>query len=203
MSFIITSYYTVFTPYQGVAHKYLMSSLEGRNLKTDIRGVESLGSWQKNTSYKARFLWEMLNKHPEDNIVFLDVDAEILEYPELFEKIPEGYFLAAHILDRNNWYQREYGIHRYELLSGTLWLKNCSETKNLLLDWIDRVEKSTLWEQKVLHQIIKEKNIQIFELPLDYCYINSLPNGNEPFIKLSKPIIKHNQVSRKLKSQIK
>lgn len=192
-SFIITSFYTLNTPYQRVMHDYLMPSLLNLPIERDIRGVPNLGSWQKNTSYKARFLWEMLNKHPDKNIVFLDGDAELLKYPKIFEEIPEEYIIASHILDRNLWYGKEYGLNRYELLSGTLWLRNCSETKNLLIDWVDRVEKSKNWEQRVLHQLVKEKNIPVYHLPLEYCYIISLPDGRDPIINLveGEVVVRH------------
>jgi hypothetical protein len=138
----------------------------------------------------------------DKNIVFVDVDAEILEHPKLFEEIPEKYNVACHILDKAKWYNRDFNGEK-EVLSGTLFIRNNEESKKLVNEWIQRCEKSVIWEQKVLQQILQENNIEVFELPIDYCYIVSLPNGNSPFVKCEKPVIVHHQMSRKTKGKIR
>ena len=71
---IFVAYYTINTPYQQESEK-LKESLEKFNLIYDIVGVNDLGTWQANTRYKAKFLQEMLIKHKEKNLVYVDVDA--------------------------------------------------------------------------------------------------------------------------------
>jgi hypothetical protein len=121
LSFIICSYYTQNTEYEEVARNYLIKSLSAfPNLKSDVRGVENLHSWAKNTSYKAQFIIDMLEQHTE-NIIFVDCDAEIISYPELFDNIPNKYNFAAHTLDRNKFYGVNLDeIHFKGLLSGPL-----------------------------------------------------------------------------------
>lgn len=201
-SFIIISYFTLDTPYVKVAHEYLMPTVQKLNLKADIRGIFNLGSWQKNTSYKPKFIREMLDRHTED-VVFLDCDAEILKHPELFNNIPSEFNLAAYTLDKNSWYLNNYGEDNQELLSGTLFVRNCEESKRILDKWIAICETTSIWEQKVLQNVIKEENIPIYNLPISYCYIKSLPDGSKPNINCENPVITHNQVSRKLKKLIK
>ena len=203
MSFVITSYFTIDNAYAEVAHKYILSSLNKftPKLKSDIRGIFSKGGWGANTSYKPEFIKIMLEHHKEDDIIFVDSDAEILAYPSLFENIPKEYFLGAYKLDRNKWYGKEFlESERFELLSGTLFIRNCSQSKAILEEWIRRCFLNPkVWEQKVLYEIIKEKHIKVYELPQEYCRILSMPNGSVPILECNNPVIVHHQISRKLK----
>lgn len=202
-SWILCSYYTLNTPYQVVAHEYLMSSLKKISVKSDIRGVENLGSWQKNTSYKSQFILEMLEKHTE-NIVFVDADAEILQFPSLFDTIPTEFNLAAHILDKSRWYGRDYGSQSEELLSGTFFVRNCQESRKIITEWdITCKMFPQIWEQQILAKVLKNNNISVYQLPIEYTWIRNLPDGRDPIVKSDGPIIiQHNQVSRKLRGLI-
>jgi len=200
--FIVTSYFTVDTDYSLVCHKYLMPTVQKLGLKADIARIFSRGSWQKNTAYKPEFLGAMMEKHTE-NIVFLDVDAEIMYYPGLFLDIPEEYCMAAHFLDKNSWYGSSYGSQRYELLTGTLWFRNCEESRRIISAWDNACKTTNIWEQKVLQTVIAQMGVKCYELPLSYCYIKTLPGERPPLVKVENPVIVHNQVSRKLKRTIK
>jgi hypothetical protein len=200
--FIIVSYFTINTPYQLVAHNHILPSLEQMKLKSDIRGIESFGSWQANTRFKPKFIREMMNKHTED-IVFIDSDADVLEYPVLFDQIPEDYDIAVHILDRDLWYNQNFNEEK-EVLSGTLYIRNNDKVKEIVDHWIRLCEMAPeIWEQQLLQQVIKKNNVKVYELPISYCYIASLPDGREPFVKCDKPVIKHHQASRKFKMVVR
>lgn len=202
-TFTIVSYYTINTPYHEVAHTYLMPSLLKLNLKSGIRAVNNMGSWMNNTAFKPKFLLSMLETHGD--IVFVDCDAEVLKYPVLFDTIPQEFNIACHWLDREAQYGRIYPEgQKVELLTGTLWLRNCDATKSILKEWTDRVFAAKIWEQKVLQKIVLEKKIDTYHLPIEYCWIKTLPNGNVPLVKPTGDIyIQHNQVSRKYKALIK
>jgi len=200
-SFVITSYFTLGTPYADVCHRYLMPSIRKLQLPSDVRGVPNRGSWLKNTSHKPEFLRTMMGLHKE-NIVFVDVDAEINFYPGIFLAIPEEYCIAAHLLDKNAWYGYNYPQGRYELLSGTLWFRNCDKSKQLLEAWDSACKETSMWEQKVLQNVLKQLEMKCYQLPLEYCYIASLPGDREPLVKVDNPVIVHHQISRKLKSRV-
>jgi len=198
--FVISSYYTLNTPYVDAAHKYILSTISTLKVKSDIRGVYSLGSWQKNTLYKSTFIREMMDRHPDDNIVFVDCDAEVLRYPELFDNIPEQYDIAAHILDRGRWYNKPF--NEMELLTGTLFVRNTARAREIVDKWVGECYNSGIWEQKILQIVLKDMNVPIFELPIEYCYMKTMPNGLEPFIRVKDPVIVHHQLSRSLKKVI-
>ena len=201
-NFVITSYYTLDTPYQEVAHNYLMPSIQKLNLPSDIRGIQNLGSWQANTSYKSEFVLQMLEHHKKD-IVFLDSDAVVVSYPKLFGEIPTEFDIACHYLDKDAWYGRKYS-EQFELLSGTAFFRYCPSTLQLVSMWVGLCKKHpNTWEQQVLQDVVSVRKSRIFNLPLSYCWIVSLPDGSRPLVGLPDPIvIKHHQVSRQLRNKV-
>jgi len=198
-NFIICAFATKGTSYVDIATTTLLDSLNWIELEYDFHVVPNLGSWQKNTSYKATFAKEMLLKHNR-NVVLLDVDCRVFRYPELFNLIPEQYNIAAHHLDHDTWYQNN--SHKKEFLSGTLFLRNVPQTFELVTKWEDRCKISTEWEQKILDAVIKENSVEVFDLPLRYCYINEVRPGQPPFIACDDVVIKHYQASRTEKRHI-
>ena len=192
---IYISYFTQLTVYEKVMNEYLLPSLKKWNLKYDIQGIKNEGNWSLNTTLKPKFILDMLNKHNED-VIFLDADATIEQYPELFNDISKEFDIACHYLDWQTWYKKG---NKKELLSGTMLLRNNAKVKALCEEWYKKAFSINKWEQLVLADILeKNKSIKIYELPLSYCYIKTLPNGKEPFVKL-KPVILHWQVGREYK----
>lgn len=200
--FLITSYYTENTPYEFVFRSYLGASLSQYDkIPVYIEKIATKGSWLQNTAYKPQLCLNALEKFPDLNVVFLDSDATILTYPKLFEEIPEEYDIALHYLDWASWYKN--GTSVKEALSGTLWLRNNEKIKELVKEWLSRSTSSKLWEQKCLAQILESrKDIKIYNLPLDYCFINTLPNGNKPFVSSENAVILHHQASRRYRRQV-
>lgn len=189
---IYISYFTQTTVYEGVMNEYLLPSLKKWNLKYDIQGIKNKGNWSLNTALKPKFILDMLNKHNED-VIFLDADATIEQFPNLFNNIPKEFDIACHFLNWQTWYKKS---NKKELLSGTMLLRNNDKVKTLCKEWYEKSINTTRWEQLVLADILeKNESIKIYELPLSYCYIKNLPNGNTPYVKCD-PVILHHQVGR-------
>jgi hypothetical protein len=197
--FIITSYVTKDTPYEEVVEQYLRPSLEKFKLVHYIETVPDLGDWYQNTAYKPAFLLKMLHMFKEHDIVFLDADATVEQYPTLFNEIPDEYSLALHYLEWKTWYNQPT-VSTVETLSGTLYLRNTSRIVDMLSIWSQESVLTRMWEQKVLQRVLGDFfDIKVYHLPLDYCYIKTLPQGQEPYVKIEHPVIAHHQVSRQLK----
>ena len=197
---IFVSYYTLNTPYEQIAKEYLIPTLEKFKLNYIIQAINNLGSWYKNTAYKSKFLLEKLKLYNE--VVYIDVDAKIMSYPKLFFEIKDKCDFAAHYLNWNDFYGYKQHPPVKELLTGTLFLKYTPEIERLCKEWYDIASKTHEWEQKVLQRIINNYNIRIFELPIEYCYIATKPNGEKPNIKVDNPVIIHYQKSREFKRKI-
>jgi len=202
-NFIIVSFYTKNTPYDQVFREYLGKSLKKYDLPSVIYARENLGTWQKNVALKPECILIALHDYPGANLAFIDADATLEQYPTLFEKMPKDVDIAVHYLDKNEWYQNTYKP-RYELLTGTMWFRNSEKVRRLVQLWLSDAQRLGIVEQKCLQNVL-EKNqgaYNIYKLPVSYAYMESLPNGQKPFVKVDKPTIIHYQASRKYRRLI-
>lgn len=206
--FTIGTFYTIDTPYEQVFKDYLLPSVMNLfyeyEVKWKVSAIENKGSWNKNVAQKPlvilKMLEEMNNIYNNDKaLVFLDADSSVDKYPRLFNEIPNDVDIALHYLDWATWYQN--GINRKELLTGTMFFRNNQKVRDLVKEWYEQALKTDVWEQQVLERLLPKTDLVVYELPVEYCYIKSMPNGSAPHVKC-EPVISHNQVSRKLKRVI-
>lgn len=180
MSFIIVSFYTERTPYE-MEVRNLTASLAALNIPYHIKGVKSLGSWEKNCQYKARFIFEAMDMF-DTNIVWIDADAVVRKYPLLFDTLDCD--IAYHYLE-----------HRRELLSGTLFIANNPTAKLLVQQWIELNDTNSSWDQKNLQKVVEcFPGLKKQVLPAGYCKIYDSKIQDE-----RDPVITHYQASRRFK----
>ena len=199
----VVAFYTSNSPYEQVYEQYLKPSLERFNIESIIVQTENTHNWKKNVAQKPKIILDTLESVTHD-LVVLDADATIERYPELFDKLPATVDLAVHYLDWSTWYKNNSSIK--ELLSGTMFIRNNDKMKALCRRWYQDAINTSAWEQKVLEALIEKtkkegEHIEIYELPLDYIYINSLPQGQSPHVKIDNPYIVHHQVSREFRKR--
>jgi len=200
---IVSAFVSENSPYELILSTQLLPSLDKLGLKYHIEVVENRGSWIKNVAQKPLSILRTMEKFPSYNIIVLDADSEVLSYPKLFNEIPEDVDIAFHTLNWDFWYKNN--SHIMEVLSGTMFIRNSEKMRDFVREWYVRAETAQEWEQKVLAKLLEERkeSIKIFPLPLNYCWISSLPDGKEPYIKCDNIVIKHNAASRKYKRLIK
>jgi hypothetical protein len=188
---LISCYYTINTSYQNLA-KTLKSSLDPLNLDYHIEGIEDQGSWEKNTHYKPYFIKKCLDNNQCD-LLYVDADAIFRSYPKLIES-----------LDCDIAYRTEnFRWRKDEALSGTIYLRNCNEVKELVNRWIEINEsrpaermKPETWEQKNLQTAQREmKSIRYYNLPPEYTFITDHTRRMYPGLS---PVIEHFQNSREV-----
>jgi len=151
----IVSFYTKNTPYEREA-KRLRANLESLQIPHHIEGIESKGSWEENCAYKPQFLLSMWEKYGGP-LVWLDVDAKILAYPTLLDRLECD--LALRI---NESLGKE---HRSYLMSGTLYINN----KAFLKNWEKLCTQDPhTWDQIHLKKCLPAKTVP---LPLPYCHL--------------------------------
>ena len=183
--FIVIAYYTVNTLYETCAD-ILKKSIERFGMIYHIEGITDLGGWYKNISYKPTFIKRMLLKFPEFNIVYVDIDAEFIQYPILFDTLDCN--IAVYELDRSN---NPRGIGKTEVLSGTIFLKNNVYILDLVKRWEIRCkEKPKLLDQRVLRKVLCGN---YYKLPGEYCKIFDRMKN------VTNPVIVQYQASRKIK----
>ena len=191
MGFIIVGYYTRNTLYEASA-KILIKSLERHNVPYYVEGIDNLGTWFKNTGYKPTFLLRMMEKFPNESIVYVDVDAEFLQYPKLFDNWSTltHIDIGVYVFDRSCYTKSAGG---FEVLSRTIFLKNNDKVKGILKQWEqEQVAHPNSWDHKTLEVTLKGKYTV---LPGEYCKIFDRMHD------ITDPVIVHYQHSRKVKSK--
>jgi len=94
--------------YKEIMEKYLLPSLDRFQLSYNLYYRPNKHNWFINGKYKTEVILNALKKFPNNDIVFLDADAKIIKYPELFETIPSDYNISVHFLDWNKfWHHKE------------------------------------------------------------------------------------------------
>ncbi|MEK0336819.1 MAG: putative nucleotide-diphospho-sugar transferase [Nitrosopumilus sp.] len=184
---IICAYYTKNTVYENHA-KSLAESLERLDLSHEIIPIDNRGDWYANMQYKPTFLKQALERNYPHSVIYVDVDAIFYRYPGFFNRLEEelGVNIAVHLLNHSKYGRKN---HPPELLSGTIFLKNTTETKQIIDEWIQECRKDPkLWDQRALATVLKRYKYHL--LPEEYCtifdYMSSVKN----------PVIKHFQASR-------
>ncbi|MEK0346452.1 MAG: putative nucleotide-diphospho-sugar transferase [Nitrosopumilus sp.] len=183
MNYIIVGYYTKDTIYEEKAQTFV-KSLNKFAIPHDIVGIDNRGDWYKNTVYKPTFLKKMLCKHFPTSIVYVDVDAEFMKYPELFDTLDCN--IGAHEFDRSCYRKSDKGK---EMLSGTIFLKNNDEVYDVVEKWEAECKANPRrWDQKSLEIVV---NNDYYRLPGEYCKIWDRWSD-----VITDPVIVHYQASR-------
>jgi hypothetical protein len=188
--FLIIAYYTLGNPYQQLSEN-LRKSCKEFNLPLFLKPIEDLGSWEKNTHYKANFISDCLERFSE-NLVYVDVDAEFKRYPDLFKSLECD---IAYRTENFRW-------RKNEALSGTIFMGNNDRVRSLVNLWksINGANESfrsrpDTWEQANLQRATEQTlEIDYKNLPPEYTYIFDHTKSMYPNIL---PVIEHFQASRK------
>lgn len=186
---LFIAYYTKNTPYYYEAQK-LKQCLEDFNLPHEIVAIDNLGSWQKNTHYKAKFIQDAMKRHPEISLIYLDADAIIHQRPCLFDElacdIAVCYYDNPHLKKR-------------ELINGTIYFANTPIAKKIVDDWIaiNQAHPEVIEQQNFEKAIENSRShLSLIELPASYTMIYDL------MAHLGPPVIEHFQASRRYRKRI-
>lgn len=189
--FLVIAYYTPGNQYETLSED-LAKSCQNHNISLFLKPVKDLGSWEKNTHYKANFIYECLHSF-DQNLVYVDVDAVFRKYPILFNSLECD---IAYRTENFKW-------RRNEALSGTIFLNNNDRVKNLVKNWISINElvpairkMPTTWEQANMQTAVEaDVSLNYYNLPPEYTYIFDHTKKMYPHIE---PIVEHFQASRKI-----
>jgi hypothetical protein len=192
MEFKVIGYYTRGTRYESLSWR-LINSCDAFGLPHYIEGVEDLGSWEKNTHYKAQFVRECLSQFPGEPLLYVDVDAVFQKMPVAISLIPEEVDIA---------YRTEnFPWRKDEPLSGTIFFRNTSKTQEVVAKWEELNNKTPAvrnkpetWEQQNLKRALEAvKDANYYNLPPEYTFITDHTRRLFPGLL---PVIEHFQASR-------
>jgi hypothetical protein len=195
----VVSFYTIGTGYEE-ERKKLEASLDRLNISHKLFPVSPRGSWRTNLNYKSEVILRAFDMYPDRDIVFIDSDAIVRNYPELFDKLSayHTYTMAAHFhpYKGNN-------IPGGSLLSGTLWFQNSPSGRELVKLWHKiGLENESIRHQHCLRLALEElraagRPVEVCRLPREYTLIFDYYAGEGVV-----PIVEHFQASRRLRSEV-
>ena len=187
---VVVSFYTEGTGYEKEAER-LVASLYRFGLEHDVQPRPNMGGWKKNNDYKPTFILEMMEKHKGRDIVWLDSDATVMAYPELWDD--SGMDIGVHTVDWTLY--RDHDM-RQEMLAGTIYVGNTEHMRGFVSTWIKRMKthpKAT--DQQNLEALLKGKE-WVTQLPASYCQIF------DTMAAAGDPVVEHGQASRRLKKEV-
>ena len=193
---LIIGYYTRNTSYEAEI-KHMTASVHRFGLEHETTGVDTMGGWQANTYYKAKFLRAALDQHPDRPLLFLDADVEMKRYPALFDNLPSEF-----AINRVNWAQYSRKGNGQEVNTSVIYLRRTPSVVALLDDWIrvnERLMHTGTWEQRNLQNLLESgwaERLNMTWLPDQYCQIFDL------MAEAGDPVIELHQASRRTKKEV-
>lgn len=200
-SFLVISPFTFETPYE-----YEVRELQASMIKFDvphiIYGYKSLGSWRENCNATIAITLEALLENPDHNIVRIDADAIVHEYPDLFETMTCD--IGAYKRINSAAYIRGHNCKKgYHWETGTLFYRNAEPAHKFLLKQLSimnlvAARKST--ESYMANDLLETCDVVVGELPISYSWIIGT---NQPEEVDVSPVISHKLHGYKYKKTIK
>ena len=194
---IVISAYTYDTPYEDEI-KVLEKSLRKFDVPYRFFPYKSQGSWWENCQYYTSIIVNALSEHRCD-LVWLDSDAELLAYPELFN----NYKYDLGVYKRMN---AEGSERPHHWNGGTMYMKNRARVSEFV-KVLHTTPKGDEWLLDTFSDAIdaairgEGADITIGTLPTTYSYVFNTKQPEELKYKY-KVVIRHNQASRRLKDEI-
>jgi hypothetical protein len=170
-------------------------------LDVHIYEMESLEDWHYNCLLKPTVIEQAMKDFPKRPLLFLDADARIRKYPELFDgwMTNFGYcqFDWANVPDATR--------QDTEVSSAVLFIRPTVATKDLIFRWKDACERCISNKEKVFDQQVLAKVLQSWKVPKE-CVVERIPMSyNQIFdtmAGLGEPVIEQMQASRRLKGTV-
>jgi hypothetical protein len=192
---LVIAYYTKGTGYEAESRK-MVASAHRMGLECEVDGIETRGGWQSNTYYKAEFIRQKMQKHPDRPLLWLDVDVEVKRYPSLFDNQDADF--CVNVVD---WSRYKAKGNQKELNTSVLYIRPSERTFALMDAWIARNNAeidSGRWEQRNLQDVLEKwtRPLSVRYLPDAYCQIFDLMASN------GDPVIELHQASRALRSEV-
>lgn len=197
---------TAFTPrYKTIADGLIKSCRE-----YDIKCVAYSypeSSWLEATWNKPDAILRAMDDYPSDDVVWIDADARLKRYPELFESIESvGIFSGANDPEANaaidiwNPNEKRRPIFSKSYRGGTIFFENTDEIENMVIEWLSFRSpciSRKIPDQYCLAYVFFNNNIEVIELPVSYCFVY---DTDKLWSSCREPVIEHYQASRKFNS---
>jgi len=175
----------------------LIKSLDAFKIPYDIELVKDVGSWKRNTFYKIPFIVKKLKQynHP---LVWLDADAEIIQFPKLFDEVGDA--LMAGVYTPLKHPKHEFVSNVMYFVPSEEVFGYLKEASKLIKDFPHIYDKKMVGEQFYMQSVLEANNwkgrLRFKEFPYTYAMASYWPRSK--FYSLCKEpyVIKQYQASR-------
>lgn len=196
---IAISFYTAGTGYEQEVNK-LIASLKTFKLPHHVFSFNPTGTWRGNLNFKSESILKGFDMFPGKDIVFIDADGIVRQYPTLFDELSSHrrFDLSAHFFK----YDPKSGDPD-ELLSGTLWIQNNETGRALVKRW----HEVGLARPDVRHQMCLKVALEDLAAEGLRVRVNRHPFAytcifDYYMAQRTSPVIEHFQKSRQLRKQV-
>lgn len=191
---VVINCYTTGTPYEKEAQS-LRASLEKLGMETEIIGVPSLGSWERNCAFKAQFILDTYLRLDRP-VLWVDADAVVHDFPMLLAGAEADFAVGK--------------ACGWQFASGTVYFNRTPLGELLLKTWVDYCHRNPqIWDQihldRAWEEITATHSLYTQWLPQSYVKIFDMPwekrllaCGNDA----CRAVIEQFQASRRFKSLV-
>lgn len=162
-NWMVTSGYTIGSQYFNDAMK-MYESAHHHGIASEAMPFKTFGTWRANANYKGNLVLSALKRHPLINIVWIDADAIILKYPELFDDME--YDIAVYFAE---W---PLGSGQKKCSNGTIFFKNTPEVRAFVEEWAKwSMNHPTESQQDMFGKMLRASSLNWGELLPEYCMV--------------------------------
>lgn len=178
VDFILVSYYWGDKKYQDFARRF-RKRCKDLNIPHYIKYIPRFkGKYQEGINYKPTFILNMLDKFPNKNVVYLDIDIYINKYPTLFKKTCADFMCFNWNFDPYVTIDDKIDPYTVETAGGIFYFANNKHSRYLLNIWKKALKMKTYKysaDDRVLAMQIHKHNIvdklRVQYIPTEYLYI--------------------------------
>ena len=149
--------------------------------------IKNQHNWLKNCGQNAKVILQTILSKGDD-VLFLDADARVEKYPDLFDK--PDFDIALHRINYED---------RTEYCTGTLFFSNSIKSKQFLFEWMCENENGKN-DQVNFENVMNRNFYEVADLPKEYCFIQG--NRVQRLTPTGDVVIRHTQASRKYRKGI-
>jgi hypothetical protein len=186
---LIVSYHTPFEVYEKCARE-LEDGLKEFGLRYEINCLPSEGDWYQNVCQKTSYIRDMMDKHPNDDIVWIDADSTIKAYPELFGRIKAD--VACPLWEGKS------------IMASTMFFRNTEKVRRFVDCWIELtylIPYDFVPDQTSFSQLLKRYPQVSFEIiPESYSFVENCSREKE--YQDGPPVIVANLISRSVARKV-
>lgn len=153
---------------------------------------KKLRFWKASVLYKPKFIRKKLEAHPDRDIIWIDADAKLLDFPKfLMAEKPEFDISFYHMDTLGN-----------EPFGGTVFYRNRPSVYSLVNQWEAEVKKNPKdLDEQSLSKVVRDRKDIVFQiLPPEYCWVERWMRQKHPG---TTPVIEQHAISRPLENVIR